>query len=116
MIAERRILPLEGGRMTTLAVRAKEQAIERRVARLAEPADREVGETAREIATEQVNDRIAAHLSDEQTHALQVITGPERAAVLIGPAGTGKGVVIDAAARAEQLTGRETLGVGVSWS
>ena len=116
MIAERRILPLEGGRMTTLAVRAKEQAIERRVARLAEPADREVGETAREIATEQVNDRIAAHLSDEQTRALQVVTGPERAAVLIGPAGTGKGVVIDAAARAEQLTGRETVGVAVSWS
>ena len=116
MIAERRILPLEGGRMTTLAVRAKEQAIERRVARLAKPADREVGETAREIATEQVNDRIAAHLSDEQTHALRVITGPERAAVLVGPAGTGKGVVIDAAARAEQLTGRETVGVAVSWS
>ncbi len=116
MIAERRILPLEGGRMTTLAVRTREQAIERRVARLAKPADREVGETAREIATEQVNDRIAAHLSDEQTHALRVITGPERAAVLVGPAGTGKGVVIDAAARAEQLTGRETVGVAVSWS
>jgi len=116
MIAERRILPLEGGRMTTLAVRAKEQAIERRVARLAEPADREVGETAREIATEQVNDRIAAQLSNEQTRALQTITGSERAAILIGPAGTGKGVVIDAAARAEQLAGRETVGVAVSWS
>jgi conjugative relaxase-like TrwC/TraI family protein len=116
MIAKRRILPLEGGQMTTLAVRAQEQAIERRVAQLAEPADREVGETAREIAAEQVNDRIGGHLSDEQTHALEVITGPERAAVLIGPAGTGKGVVIDAAARAEQLTGRETVGVAVSWS
>jgi conjugative relaxase-like TrwC/TraI family protein len=116
MIAEHRVLPLEGGRMTTLAVRAQEQAIERRVARLAKPADREVGQTAREIATEQVNDRIAAHLTDEQTHALQIITGPERAAVLIGPAGTGKSVVIDAAARAEQLTGRETVGVAVSWS
>ena len=30
--------------MTTLAVRAREQAIERRFAALAEPADREVGE------------------------------------------------------------------------
>jgi conjugative relaxase-like TrwC/TraI family protein/excisionase family DNA binding protein len=116
MIAERRILPLEGGRMTTLAVRAKEQAIERRIAQLAKPADREVGESAREIAAEQVSDRIGGQLSDEQTHALQIITGPERAAVLIGPAGTGKGVVIDAAARAEQLTGRETVGVAVSWS
>jgi len=30
MIAERRVLPLEGGLMTTLAVRAREQAVERR--------------------------------------------------------------------------------------
>jgi ATP-dependent exoDNAse (exonuclease V) alpha subunit len=55
-------------------------------------------------------------LSDEQAHALQVITGPERGAVLVGPAGTGKGVVIDAAARAEKLAGHQTLGVAVSWS
>ncbi len=33
MIAERRVLPLEGGLMTTLAVRAREQAIERRFRR-----------------------------------------------------------------------------------
>jgi ATP-dependent exoDNAse (exonuclease V) alpha subunit len=45
-----------------------------------------------------------------------VLTGPERAAVLIGPAGTGKGVAIDAAARAEQHAGRETIGVAVSGS
>ena len=89
MITERRVLPLEGGRMTTLAVRAQEQAIERSIAQLAETADREVGETAREIAAEQVNDRIGGQLNDEQTRALEVITGPERAAVLIGPAGTG---------------------------
>ncbi len=44
------------------------------------------------------------------------MTGPERIAVLIGPAGTGKGVVIDAAARAEQIAGREVLGVAVSGS
>ena len=37
-------------------------------------------------------------------------------AVLVGPAGTGKGVVIDAAGRAEQLTGREVIGVAVSGS
>ena len=36
MVGERRILTLEGGRMTTLAVRAQEQAIERRAAELAE--------------------------------------------------------------------------------
>jgi len=116
MIAERRVLPLEGGLMTTLAVRAREQAIERRFTKLAQTADRDVGAVGREIASDQVAERIGGHLSDEQTHALEVITGPERGAILIGPAGTGKGVVLDAAARAEQLVGNQTLGVAVSWS
>ena len=116
MIAERRVLPLEGGLMTTLAVRAREQAIERRFTQLAQVADRDVGAVAREIASDSVAERIGGHLSDEQAHALQVITGPERGAILVGPAGTGKGVVLDAAARAEQLAGHQTLGVAVSWS
>ncbi len=44
------------------------------------------------------------------------MTGPERVSVLVGPAGAGKGVVIDTAARAEQLAGRDTIGVAVSGS
>jgi conjugative relaxase-like TrwC/TraI family protein len=116
MIAERRVLPLEGGVMTTLAVRAGEQAIERRFTELAHDVDRDVGDVAREMASDQVAERIGARLSDEQTRALEVITGPERAGILIGPAGTGKGVLIDAAARAEQLTGRATLGIAVAGS
>jgi conjugative relaxase-like TrwC/TraI family protein len=116
MIAERRVLPLEGGVMTTLTVRAQEQAIERHFTKLAAPADREVGETARDLASGQLAERIGGHLSEEQAHALQVITGPERGAILVGPAGTGKGVVIDAAARAEQLTGHQTFGIAVSGS
>jgi conjugative relaxase-like TrwC/TraI family protein len=116
MIAERRVLPLEGGRMTTLAVRAKEQAIERQVTQLAKPAGRDVGEQARTVAADQLAERIGSRLSDEQFHALKTITGLERAAILVGPAGTGKGVVIDAAARAEQLTGHTTYGIAVSGS
>jgi len=116
MVAERRVLPLEGGRMTTLAIRAKEQAIERNFARLAKPAGRDVGQPARTVAGNRLAERIGSRLSDEQVHALQTITGPERAAILVGPAGTGKGVVIDAAARAEQLTGHHTYGIAVSGS
>jgi conjugative relaxase-like TrwC/TraI family protein len=116
LVAERRVLPLEGGVMTTLTVRAREQAIERRFTQLAIDAGRNVGDAAREIASEQVSEWIGGRLSDEQTHALQILTGPQRTAILIGPAGTGKGVVIDAAARAEQLAGRETLGIAVSGS
>jgi conjugative relaxase-like TrwC/TraI family protein len=116
MVRDRRVLTLEGGRMTTLAVRAGEQAIERRAAHLAQPCGREVGHTARASAAREVAERIAAPLSQEQRHALRTLTGPERAAVLVGPAGTGKGVVIDVTARAEQLAGRETIGVAVSGS
>jgi conjugative relaxase-like TrwC/TraI family protein len=116
MIAERRVLPLEGGQMTTLAIRAKEQAIERTVSQLARPAGRDVGDLARQAAADQLAERIGARLSDEQERALEVITRPERVGVLIGPAGTGKGVVIDAAARAEQATGHQTFGIAVSGS
>jgi hypothetical protein len=38
MIRDRRVLTLQGGRMTTLSVRAQEQAIERRATQLAQPA------------------------------------------------------------------------------
>jgi len=47
MIRDRRVLTLEGGHMTTLAVRAQEQAIERRAATLARAAGRDVGHAAR---------------------------------------------------------------------
>jgi hypothetical protein len=116
MVRDRRVLVLEGGRMTTRAVRRQERGIERRAARLGRPAGRDVGSPARESAARKVMERIASPLNPEQRRALAVLTGAERAAVLIGPAGTGKGVVIDAAMRAEQLAGRETFGVAVSWS
>jgi hypothetical protein len=116
MVADRRVLTLEGGRMTTLAVRAQEEAIERRSRELAQPAGRDVGEHARSRASRDVAERIGAPLSREQEQALRTVTGPERLAVLVGPAGTGKGVVIDAAARAEQIAGREILGIAVSGS
>lgn len=114
VIAERRVLPLQGGLMTTLAQRAREQAIERRLSELAGAADRDVGEEARAIAGDEVAERIGARLGVEQERALLAISGPERAAMLIGPAGTGKGVVIDAAARAEQLAGARTFGIAVA--
>ncbi len=116
MIAERRVLPLQSGLMTTLSVRAAEQAIERRFSELSREAGRDVGDRARAVAGEQVRERIGGSLSDEQLDALRAISGSERGAVLIGPAGTGKGVVIDAAARAEQLCGNDTLGIAVSGS
>jgi AAA domain/TrwC relaxase len=116
MAAERLVIPLEGGRMTTLTIRAQEQAIERRAAQLAQPAARDVGDGERRNASREVAERIGATLSPEQQQALSMITGPERLAVLVGPAGTGKGVVIDTAARAEQHAAHTVIGVAVSGS
>jgi conjugative relaxase-like TrwC/TraI family protein len=116
MVRDRRVLTLEGGRMTTLAVRAQEQAIERRAQQLAAPGGRDVGEHARTRAISEVAEQLAASPSPEQTAALRALTGDERLAVLVGPAGTGKGVVIDLAARAEKHAGHHTIGVAVSGS
>ncbi|MGH2853524.1 MAG: ATP-dependent DNA helicase [Solirubrobacteraceae bacterium] len=58
----------------------------------------------------------SGHSAPSSTTRLKSSPAPERAVVLVGPAGTGKGVVIDAAARAEQHAGRETIGVAVSGS
>jgi conjugative relaxase-like TrwC/TraI family protein len=116
MIAKRRVLRLENGEMTTHSGRSRERAIEEHFRGFADGRDRDVGQTARDQASDQVSERICARLSDEQSRALDVITGPERSAVIIGPAGTGKGVVIDAAARAEQIADCSTLGIAVSGS
>ncbi len=116
LLADGHVLSLTGGVMTTRAIRDRERAVEQRVASLSGQHGRDVGERARRDAADQVAERIGAPLSEDQQHALAVATGPERAVVVIGPAGTGKGVVIDAAARAEQISGHETFGIAVSGS
>ncbi|HEX3509834.1 MAG TPA: MobF family relaxase [Solirubrobacteraceae bacterium] len=116
MIAERRVVRLSGDLMTTRSTRDREHAIESRIDRFAKADGRRVDPRLVRAARDQVAERIRAHLNDEQSLALELITGPGHAAVLIGPAGTGKGVVIDAAARAEQLAGNSTHGIAVSGS
>jgi conjugative relaxase-like TrwC/TraI family protein len=116
LIADRRVVRLDGGLMTTRTVRFWEETIEARFREFAKASGRHVGESARAVASEQVAERIGGCLSEEQANAMRVITGPECAAIMIGPAGTGKGVVIDAAARAEQGAGCETFGIAVSGS
>ena len=48
---------------------------------------------------------IHGSLTAEQREALETITGPGGISLLVGRAGTGKGVVLSAAARAWQLEG-----------
>ena len=91
MVRDRRVLTLEGGRMTTLAVRAQEQAIERRAHLLAEPAARDVGERARTHAISEVAEHLAGTPTPEQISSAQNHHGRRASRVLVGPAGTGKG-------------------------
>jgi len=109
-----RVLDLADGRMTTARVRAAEREIEERMGRMASDRTRVVDPEAREAGVRSVEARLGGPLSVEQREAVERITGPGRAAVLIGPAGTGKGVVIDAAAGAEREAGREVWGVAVA--
>jgi len=111
---EGRVLDLADGRMTTARVRDAEQDIDRRLVRMAQDPAQAIDLAARERGIVTVERRLGGELSPEQREAVETITGPGRAAVLIGPAGTGKGVVIDAAAQAEREAGREVYGVAVA--
>jgi conjugative relaxase-like TrwC/TraI family protein len=114
LIASREVIELEGERMTTREIRQMEHAIQTRFTEMAASTGAAVDEPARALAAGEVAERIGGKLSIEQQKAVEVIVGGERAAVLVGQAGAGKGVVIDTAARAEQHTGRHTYGVAVA--
>jgi len=114
LIASGEVIELEQGRMTTREIRGMEQAIDARVRDMAAGTGAAVSDQARAAALGEVSERIGSPLSTEQQQALGVLGGRERAAVLVGQAGAGKGVVIDAAVRAELHSGREPLGVAVA--
>ncbi len=114
LIAAGEVIELEQGRMTTREIRGMEQAIDARVRDMAASTGAAVSDQARAAALGEVSERIGSPLSTEQQQALGVLGGRERAAVLVGQAGAGKGVVIDAAVRAELHSGREPLGVAVA--
>lgn len=114
LVVSGEIVELEDGRMTTREVRDMEVAVQGRVKEMAASTGAAVSDEARALAVDEVAERIGSPLSAEQRRAVEVIGGPERVAVLVGQAGAGKGVVIDAAARAEQHSGREPWGVAVA--
>jgi conjugative relaxase-like TrwC/TraI family protein len=114
LVASGEVIELEDGRMTTREIRGMEQAVQARVSEMAAGTGAAVSDEARTAAVSEVAERIGSPLSVEQQQALEVLGGPERAAVLVGQAGAGKGVVIDAAVRAEQHAGREPWGVAVA--
>lgn len=113
LVAEGQVVALADGRMTTARVRRQEVEIQDRVERLAaQPSPHPAGQAVAG-AIAQVEERLGAPLNAEQRHAVEQLSGG-RVGVLVGPAGTGKGAVIDALAQAELAQGREIVGVAVA--
>jgi conjugative relaxase-like TrwC/TraI family protein len=108
------LVELEGGLFTTRELRELER---RTLATLADRTTDRVGvvtEQARETAVEHAQDRLGASLSGEQNEALEVVTGPGGVVTLLGEAGTGKGVVLGAAAEAWERDGYHVIGIAVA--
>jgi conjugative relaxase-like TrwC/TraI family protein len=108
------LVRLEDGTWTTRRLRELEQTTleiaERRATENALPvSERSLKQARREVGRE-----IRGSLTPEQREALERITGPGGVAVLVGRAGTGKGVTISAAARAWQLEGDEVIGTTIA--
>jgi conjugative relaxase-like TrwC/TraI family protein len=108
------LVALQGGRWTTrelrdLELRTVELAVSRSTAKAAPVRESSLREARLEVQRE-----IRGTLSAEQREAVRTITGPGGVSVLIGQAGTGKGVVIQAAAGAWQREGYEVIGTAVA--
>ncbi len=108
------LVELKDGTWTTRRLRELEQTTvdtaERRAGENAAPvSERSLKQARREIGRE-----IKGSLTEEQKQALERITGPGGITVLVGRAGTGKGVVISAATRAWQLEGNEVIGTAIA--
>jgi conjugative relaxase-like TrwC/TraI family protein len=108
------LVRLDDGMWTTRRLREMEQATveiaESRAGEKAAPlSERSLKQARREVGRE-----IHGSLSAEQREALETITGSGGVTVLVGRAGTGKGVVISAAARAWQIERYEVIGTAVA--
>jgi conjugative relaxase-like TrwC/TraI family protein len=108
------LVRLEGGMWTTRRLREMEQAtidlVDRSVGKQLSPVSEDSLRQARREAIRELHGALTA----EQREALETITGPGGVVVLVGRAGTGKGVVLSAAARAWRLEGREVHGTAIA--
>jgi conjugative relaxase-like TrwC/TraI family protein len=108
------LVKLEGGWWTTRELRELEQHA---LGTGRERSDERVGvasQRARDLAVQGVVERHGHALSAEQREALETITGPGGVVVLVGEAGTGKGVVLDAAREAWERDGQRVIGTAIA--
>jgi conjugative relaxase-like TrwC/TraI family protein len=108
------LVELEGGWWTTRELRELEQRTLDLTRDLATCETAGVSERAVSMARESARRQLGGPLSREQHDALDTVTGPGVVAVLVGQAGTGKGVVIGAAREAWERDGRRVIGTAVA--
>ncbi len=108
------LVRLEDGMWTTRRLRELERATVEIAERRANENAASISERSLKQARREIGKEIHGSLSQEQREALATITGPGAISQLVGRAGTGKGVVLSAAARAWQLEGYEVIGTSVA--
>ena len=111
---EGELVELEGGFWTTRELRDLEQRTLATVVERSGETTALASESARAQAIEGAGERVGVSLSDEQRLALETITGPGGVTVLLGEAGTGKGVVLGAARDAWERDGYRVIGTAVA--
>jgi len=108
------LVALEDGSWTTRELRDLEretvERAERRGAEVPAPVRRQSLQQARARAEGRVGGRLTA----EQEHALDVVTSGGGVSVLVGQAGTGKGVVISTAREAWEADSQRVIGTAVA--
>ncbi len=114
LIGRGELIGLEDGSWTTRELRQ----LERQTVELAQDRGAEgtaaVSRRSLQQARTGAEVRVGGRLSAEQERALDVITGTGGMSVLVGQAGTGKGVVISAARQAWESDGHRVIGTAVA--
>ncbi len=108
------LVALQGGMWTTRELREREhRTLEQATTRAREHATPVTPETLQR-AREHTEHEIGGRLSAEQQDALQTLTGEGGITVLVGHAGTGKGVVLTAASEAWRSEGYRVVGTAIA--
>ena len=108
------LVRLEDGLWSTRELREIEQSTVDIAGWRADENAAPVSDRSLKHARGEIGREIHGSLTQEQKQALETITGPGGVSVLVGRAGTGKGVTIAAAARAWQLEGNEVIGTAIA--
>jgi conjugative relaxase-like TrwC/TraI family protein len=107
------LVRLEGAMWTTRSLREREQATVRIAGERASENAAPVSEQTLRRARLETAREIGGPLTGEQKQALDQITGRGGVSVLVGQAGSGKGVVISAASEAWRKEGYEVIGTAI---